>query len=121
MQEDEAEGHRTRREKKTLRGSSENSPCVGIINIIIHIITTIRERPHLGFRPEIFSVLLGPDRLWYESRSVLLSLLDGADTEMVWPRGRWPPPGEIGPGWAGPVGNSSLILAPPTTAGPSTS
>lgn len=83
------------------------------------IVIIIRERHHLGLRPEIFSVLLGPDRLWYESRSVLLSLLDGADTEIVWPRGRWPPPGEIGPGWAGPAGNSSLILAPPTTAAPS--
>lgn len=51
--------------------------------IIITNIIAIRGRHHLGLRPEIFSVLLGPERLWYESRSVLLSLLDGADTEMV--------------------------------------
>lgn len=39
---------------------------------------------YLGLSPEIFSVLLGPGRLWYESLSVLLSLLEeGADTEMV--------------------------------------
>lgn len=80
---------------------------------------------YLGLRPEIFSALLGPDRLWYESLSLLLSLLEeGADTEMVCPRGRWPPLGEMGPGCAGAAGNSNLILAPPfwddTTAGPST-
>lgn len=69
---------------------------------------------YLGLRPEIFSALLGPDRLWYESLSVLLSLLEeGADTEMVCPRGRWPPLGEMGPGCAGAAGNSNLILAPP--------
>lgn len=69
---------------------------------------------YLGLRPETFSALLSPERLWYESLSVFLSLLeDGADTEMVWPRGRWPPLGEIGPGCAGAAGNSNLILAPP--------
>lgn len=74
---------------------------------------------YLGLRPEIFSALPGPDRLWYESLSVLLSLLDeGADTEIVCPRGRWPPPGEMGPICDGAAGKSNLILPAPT-AGPS--
>lgn len=73
---------------------------------------------YLGLRPAIFSVLPGPDRLWYESLSVLLSLLEGADTEIVCPRGRWPPLGEIGPGCIGAAGNSNLILPAPA-AGPS--
>lgn len=73
---------------------------------------------YLGLRPAIFSMLPGPDRPWYESLSVLLSLLEGADTEIVCPRGRWPPLGEIGPGCTGAAGNSNLILPAPA-AGPS--
>lgn len=75
---------------------------------------------YLGLSPEIFSALLGPGRLWYESLSVLL-LEEGADTEIVWPRGRWPPLGETGPDCAG--GKDNLIPAAPlwddTTAWPS--
>lgn len=32
---------------------------------------------------------------------------------MVWPRGRWPPPGEMGPGRAGAAGKANFKAAPP--------
>lgn len=55
-----------------------------------------------------FSALVEPPRLWYESLSDFLSLRDdGAETEMVCPRGLCPV-GDTGPGWE--VGNSSFIL-----------
>lgn len=53
---------------------------------------------YLGLSPELFSALDGPPRLWYESLSIFLSLRDeGADTEMVCPRGLCPV-GDRGPG-----------------------
>lgn len=60
---------------------------------------------YLGLSPELFSTLVAP----LASRSsVLRSLLDdGADTDMVCPRGRCPV-GDRGPVCTG--GNSSLIL-----------
>lgn len=57
-----------------------------------------------------------PTREWYESRSDILSRRDeGAETEMVWPRGRCP---LADPELDWMLGNSSFILE--TDAGPST-
>lgn len=63
---------------------------------------------YLGLSPELFSALDTPPLPWYASRSDLLSLCDeGAETEMVCPRGLCPL-GDREPGWA--LGNSSFIF-----------